>query len=296
MQNRPLDIATRHYIMSPIIDVTNLSWHINGKTILNDISFTIPSGQFVGIIGTNGSGKTSLLRSLYRYIKPSSGTVALNGTNIWQQSAIDVAKQIAVVSQSNTAPPYQVIDVITMGLIPHKALFEGPNLKDKQLIDDAIHQLDLGKLKNNNFDTLSGGEQQRVLIARAIVQQGHDRIAAQQLLIMDEPTNHLDVHYQLDLLQRVKKLGISVVVSLHDLNIASAFCDQLLLIDDGKIIRQGTPKEVLEPELISRIYNVDVSVIEHPQHKRPHLLFNLDNSHAAQEIETKKMERNGTIK
>jgi len=264
--------------MSSIIEVKNLCWIINGKTILNDISFTIPSGQFVGVIGTNGSGKTSLLRSLYRFIKPSNGQVSLNGHDIWQQNAIDVAKQIAVVSQSHTDTPYQVIDVVSMGLIPHKALFEGFNIQDKALINDALHQLDLNELKNNDFETLSGGEQQRVLIARAIVQQGHNRNSAQQLLIMDEPTNHLDVHYQLDLLQRVKKLGISVIVSLHDLNIASAFCDQLLLIDNGKIIRQGTPQHVLDPNVISQIYNVNVSVIKHPQHNRPHLLFNLDDS------------------
>jgi len=259
--------------MSPIIQVNNLCWNVNGKTILDDISFTIPSGQFVGIIGTNGSGKTSLLRSLYRYAKPSSGTVLLNGKDIWQQNAIDIAKQIAVVSQLNTVTPYQVIDVVAMGLIPHKALFEGQTTHDKHLIENALTQLDLLELKNNNFETLSGGEQQRVLIARAIVQQGHNRNPSQQLLIMDEPTNHLDIHYQLDLLQRVKKLGISIVVSLHDLNIASAFCDQLLLIDHGKIIRQGTPQQVLDPELINKIYNVDVTVIEHPQHRRPHLLF-----------------------
>jgi iron complex transport system ATP-binding protein len=265
--------------MSSIIEVNNLCWNVNGKSILNDISFTIPTGQFVGVIGTNGSGKTSLLRSLYRFTKPSSGSVLLNGHNIWQQSAINVAKQIAVVSQSNTATPYKAIDVVAMGLIPHKALFEGPNKQDKALIDNALTQLDLSSLKNNDFETLSGGEQQRVLIARAIVQQGHNRDASQQLLIMDEPTNHLDVHYQLDLLQRVKNLGISVIVSLHDLNIASAFCDQLLLIDNGKIIRQGTPQQVLEPELISRIYNVDVSVIEHPTHQRPHLLFSYGANH-----------------
>jgi len=264
--------------MSSIIEVKNLCWKTNGKTILNDISFTIPNGQFVGVIGTNGSGKTSLLRSLYRFIKPSSGQVSLNGNDIWQQNAIDVAKQIAVVSQSNTNTPYQVVDVVSMGLIPHKALFEGYSLQDKTLINNALNQLDLNELKNNDFETLSGGEQQRVLIARAIVQQGHNRNTTQQLLIMDEPTNHLDVHYQLDLLQRVKKLGISVIVSLHDLNIASAFCDQLLLIDNGEIIRQGTPQHVLNPEIISQIYNVNVSVIKHPQHNRPHLLFNLDDT------------------
>ena len=265
--------------MSSIIDVHQLSWHINNKIILDDISFSIDKGKFVGVIGVNGSGKTSLLRSLYRVITPSAGNVSLNGCDIWQQSAVDVAKQVAVVSQSNAPMPYQVKDVVAMGLIPHKKLFENTKASDHALIHSAIEQLDLTDLQNNDFETLSGGEQQRVLIARAIVQLGYQNSLANQLLIMDEPTNHLDIHYQIDLLKRVQQLGCSVIVSLHDLNMASACCDEIILVNNGKVVIQGSPQEVLTPARISEIYQVNVDVIEHPQHKRPHLLFSEYSNH-----------------
>jgi len=249
-----------------LLEVSNLSWQAGNKSILDDISFRVKPGQFVGIIGGNGSGKTSLLRTLYRYTKPCSGQVLLNQRDIWQQTATAIAQQIAVVTQAPSALPYVVSEVVAMGLTPHKGLFEQTNKRDEILIKAALAQVNLVEMAGNNFDTLSGGEQQRVLIARAIVQQG-------QLLIMDEPTNHLDVHYQIDILNRVKHLGTTVIASLHDLNIASAFCDHLILLDHGKIVCQGTPKEVLTQEIISDIYRVNVTIGEHPSHHNPHLLF-----------------------
>jgi len=256
---------------APLLTVANLSWQAASKNILDNISFTVNSGQFVGIIGGNGSGKTSLLRTLYRYTKPSSGEVSLNQQNIWQQSATAIAQQIAVVTQAPSALPYVVSEVVAMGLTPHKGLFAQTNQQDQLLVDTALAQVNLSELSRSNFDTLSGGEQQRVLIARAIVQQG-------QLLIMDEPTNHLDVHYQIDILNRVKNLGTTVVASLHDLNIASAFCDHLILLDRGKIVCQGTPSQVLTQEIISDVYRVNVTVGKHPSHHNPHLLFHYQAS------------------
>lgn len=266
-------MLARYFYMPSIIDIKQLCWHINHKTILDNVSLTIDKGNFVGVIGVNGSGKTSLLRSIYRVLKPTSGQVHINGEEIWRQSSIEVAKQIAVVSQSTTPLPYQVRDVIAMGLIPHKKLFEQTSAQDKQQINLAIEQLDLAHLKTNNFDTLSGGEQQRVLIARALVQLDYQGDLHNRLLVMDEPTNHLDIHYQIDLLKRVKQLGCTVLVSLHDLNMASAHCDEIILIDQGKIIAKGTPEAVLTPQIISDVYQVEVDVIAHPRHQRPHLLF-----------------------
>jgi len=251
---------------SPLLQVSNLCWQVNNKAILSDINFTVTAGQFVGIIGCNGSGKTSLLRALYRYTKPTSGQILLAQQDIWRNSAASIARQVAVVTQAPSSLPYRVHEVVAMGLTPHKKLLEGENAQDKQRIDDALSQVDLSQFAHHSFDTLSGGEQQRVLIARAIVQQG-------QLLIMDEPTNHLDVHYQIDILKRVKQLNTTVIASLHDLNIASAFCDHLILLDNGKIIAHGTPQQVLTEPLISQVYRVELSVTKHPIHGKPHLLF-----------------------
>lgn len=262
-------------MIKPIVQINNLSWYVDQQPILDDISLSISQGKFVGVIGVNGSGKTSLLRCIYRYLKPTAGEVLINGNNIWQQRGVDIAQHVAVVSQNKSPMPLQVQDVIAMGLIPHKKLFEVNTQQDKTSINGVIKQLDLWHLRDHDFETLSGGEQQRVLLARAIIQlQGtRQETLAQQLLIMDEPTNHLDIHYQIDLLTRVKGLGVSVIASLHDLNIASEFCDELILIDHGKIICHGTPNDVLEPSLISDIYQVNVDVIKHPKHNGPHLLF-----------------------
>ncbi|MDP2559713.1 ABC transporter ATP-binding protein [Psychrobium sp. 1_MG-2023] len=250
----------------PLLQVSNLCWAVANKNILNDITFNVKQGEFIGIIGPNGSGKTSLLRTLYRYTKPSSGCITLAEKDIWQLNAAKAAKAIAVVPQAPSSLPYSVFDVVKMGLTPHKGLFEPETADDLELVSQALTQVDLVHLATSCFDDLSGGEQQRTLIARAIVQRG-------QLLIMDEPTNHLDIHYQIDLLNRVKNLGETVIASLHDLNIASAFCDRLILLNKGHIIAQGTPDEVLLPALISQVYNVKVTTTTHPDHQHPHLLF-----------------------
>lgn len=254
---------------STLLQVNNLGWSVGTKDILKDLNFTVEAGQFIGIIGSNGSGKTSLLRALYRYTKPSTGNILLEQQDIWRSSAADIAKQIAVVTQAPSSLPYYVYEVVAMGLTPHKKLFEGETASDKQLITNALAHVDLSDLARNSFDTLSGGEQQRVLIARAIVQQA-------QLLIMDEPTNHLDIHYQIDILNRVKQLNTTVIASLHDLNIASAFCDKLILLDHGQIIAHGTPEQVLTEQIINQTYQVQVSITKHPVHLKPHLLFHYE--------------------
>ena len=261
----------RHFVFEPLLIINDLNWQISDHTILEDINFTVNTGQFIGIIGTNGSGKSSLLRTIYRYIKPSSGSVVVAQQDIWQQSAKQIAQQIAVVQQNHEQLPYLVIDIIKMGLTPRKNFFESDNPDDLKVIDQAINDVGLGHLAHHNYQTLSGGEQQRVLIARAIAQQT-------PILIMDEPTNHLDIHYQIDILNRIKALNKTVIVSLHDLNIASAFCDELILLDQGKIIAHGSPMEVLTVPLISSTYQVEVTISQHPVHGNPLLTYHYNQA------------------
>lgn len=249
-----------------LLTIERLSWQVKNKVILSEINLTIKQGQFVGIIGTNGAGKSSLLRAIYRYIKPTSGTIVLADQDIWQQSATRVAQQIAVVQQSNDHLPYSVFNIVKMGLTPHKGFFEPDTPHDIGRVNRAIDEVGLAHLSHQNYETLSGGEQQRTLIARAIVQNT-------QLLIMDEPTNHLDIHYQIDILNRIKQLGKTVIVSLHDLNIASAFCDYLILLEQGQILAHGSPKQVLTESIIGDAYQVNVTVKQHPIHKNPQLLY-----------------------
>jgi iron complex transport system ATP-binding protein len=248
--------------MDNILQVHNLHWSAGDTPILSDISFNLPKGAFVGLIGPNGAGKSSLMRCLYGVNKPQSGEIFLYNEKLLDMPAREQAKHLGVILQEHSAHMgLNVWDVVSQGLTPHKGLFEWTNKQDLKNIDAAIKKMDLDELKHQPFEQLSGGEKQRVMLARAQVQNP-------QLLIMDEPTNHLDVHYQIDVLNTVKKMGISVLASIHDLNLAAAFCDYLLVIDKGRIVRQGLPAEVLTEDMISDVFKTCVSTDKHPLSER----------------------------
>lgn len=249
------------------IAVDNLSWSIENNSILTDISFAVHKGSFTGLIGPNGAGKSSLLRCLYRYLKPTKGHVEFNRTNIWHYSASDYAKHVAVVLQESPSHfNLTVREVVALGLLPHQSLFGSVLSEDKVKIDSALIQVGLVDKQGDAFNHLSGGEKQRVLIARAIVQ-------SPSLLIMDEPTSHLDIKYQIQIMELAKSLGITVIASFHDLNLASAMCDRLLVLDQGRLVADGEPEQVLTSDLISKVFGVCTEVTRHPQHGRPQLTY-----------------------
>ncbi len=254
--------------VADLLCVQQVSWHADGQLILDDVSFTIKKGSFTGILGPNGAGKSSLLRCLYRYTKPDSGAVLFNQKDIWQHyAAYQYAQDIAVVLQETPSHfNLTVHDIVALGLIPHKGIFTREQTSDSQKIACAIEQVGLVDKTLQNFEHLSGGEKQRALIARAIVQ-------SPSLLIMDEPTSHLDVRYQIQVMELAKSLGITVIASFHDLNLASAMCDQLLVLNKGKLVEQGTPKEVLTSEMLSSVFGVCAQVSEHTQHQVPHISY-----------------------
>ncbi|GGP70280.1 ABC transporter ATP-binding protein [Shewanella saliphila] len=246
-----------------VLDVEHLFWQVDGKTILADIHFSLPKGQMLGLIGPNGAGKSSLLRCLYRYIEPSSGKITLFSKHISNYSAKALARTVAVVQQDT--PHYFDLtteQLVTMGLTPHKGIFDATTQHDRELVDSALTKVGLTQHAQQPYEHLSGGEKQRALIARAIVQQP-------QILILDEPTNHLDIRYQIQILELVASLGISVIASIHDLNLASAMCDKLLLLDQGKLIAKGNPTAVLTERQISDVFGVCCEVNQHPQHAKP---------------------------
>lgn len=251
-----------------LLSVQHVSWHADNQLILDDISFAINKGSFTGILGPNGAGKSSLLRCLYRYVKPNSGSVKFNQQDIWQQyDAYQYAQDIAVVLQETpTHFNLTVYDIVALGLLPHKGLFTREQSSDRQKIDCAIKQVGLVDKTLQNFEHLSGGEKQRALIARAIVQ-------SPSLLIMDEPTSHLDVRYQIQVIELAKSLGITVIASFHDLNLASAMCDQLIVLDKGKLVEQGTPQNVITSEMLSNVFGVCADVSVHSQHNVPHISY-----------------------
>ena len=249
------------------LEVADLSWQAGLCRILQDIDLQVPPGTLSGLIGPNGSGKSSLLRCIYRALRPSAGQIDLDGADIWKIPSRQVAQQVAAVLQE--FPPgfgLLVDEVVVMGRTPHKGLFDQSDAEDAAVVEAALQHAGALHLKEREFDTLSGGEKQRVLIARALAQRP-------RLLLLDEPTNHLDIRHQLEVLRLLRRLKVSVLASIHDLNLAAAYCDHLFAIKDGRIQAAGAPAEILTPELIGHLFDVEATVDRHPATGRARITF-----------------------
>ena len=255
------------------LTLTDLAWTPPGHGYchhpfqLRDANLRVAAGEFVGLIGPNGSGKTSLLRCAYRFSQPEHGEVLLEQQNVWKQSPRWCAQRIAVVLQEfPDAFGLTVDEVVAMGRTPHKKLFDGDTEADRQLVRQSIESVGMQGFEDHAFATLSGGEKQRVILARALAQQP-------QLLILDEPTNHLDPRFQLELLCLVRQLKIGTLASIHDLNLAAAFCDRLYVLQHGRIVASGTPAEVLTVELLREVFGVEALIDTHPLSGYPRITW-----------------------
>lgn len=227
---------------------------IGDKEILKGLDFHLRPKEFLGIIGPNGSGKSMFLKCLYRVQEPSEGKITINGQSLDELSYRESAQQLAVVAQHNFYSfDFSVMEVVLMGRSPHKHLLDTDNPKDYEIAQRALDVVGLGNYTERTFSSLSGGEQQRVILARALTQQT-------ECMILDEPTNHLDIKYQLQIMDIVKNLGLTVAAAIHDLNIAALYCDRLIAIKDGMIAGLGTPAELLTEDFIYRIYEVRAKV------------------------------------
>lgn len=237
------------------IKTENVNVVLEDNNILKDINIEVDNKEVVGIIGPNGSGKSTLLKCIYRVLKPSNGIVKFDYADIKNISVKESSKKLAVLSQHNNYNfDFTVKEIVLMGRSPHKKFMERDNKEDYDIVNDALKKVDMMNFKDRNFQSLSGGEQQRVILARALAQQP-------KCLILDEPTNHLDIKYQLQLMRIVKSLNIEVIAAIHDLNIAAMYCDKIYVLKDGKIVQYGTPKEILTPQLIKNVYEVDAELI-----------------------------------
>ncbi len=228
---------------------------LGNTEILRGIDFEANEGEFVGIIGPNGSGKSTLLRCLYRVLTPSEGAVFLDGKELSSYRVKESAQKLAVVAQHNYYNfEFSVQDVVMMGRAPHKRALDRDTAEDYQIMRQSLKAVGMQEFEERSFSTLSGGEQQRIILARALAQQT-------PCLILDEPTNHLDIKYQLWLMDIVRNLDCTVISAVHDLNIAAMYCDRLYAMKQGKVIAQGTPHQLLTPDLIRELYEVDAEVI-----------------------------------
>ena len=249
------------------LQVKNLKFSIDKKDILKDISFDIPKGSFVGIIGPNGSGKSTILKNIYRLYKPDSGRLILDNKDLSTMKDKECAKEIAVLAQeSNSQFDFTVEQIVKMGRYPYKSVFEDYSKKDIEMVNNMLKRVGLDDYSNRSFSKLSGGEKQRTLIARALVQDT-------DFLILDEPTNHLDIGYQIQLMDLVKGLNITTLSAIHDMNIASMYCDYLIVMKDGKIRKCGSVEEVITSDMLKEIFGVNAYVGINPINNKLQVSF-----------------------
>ncbi|MGQ0572588.1 MAG: ABC transporter ATP-binding protein [Pseudonocardia sp.] len=226
--------------------------------VLEQVGLTARTGEVVGLIGPNGSGKSTLLRTLCNALAPRAGLVSIDEVPVAAMGARSAARRLAIVVQEGAGDiPITVTDTVLLGRLPHRSAFERYRDEDHRIAAAALRQVGARHLAQRTFAHLSGGEKQRVLIARTLAQQADH-------LLLDEPTNHLDIRFQHEVLQLVRGLGVATVVVLHDLNLAARYCDQLVLLDRGRVVATGPPDEVLTAATLEPVYGIGVRRVAGP--------------------------------
>jgi len=236
------------------LEAGRVHWAPRGRLVVDEVSLQVEDGTTVGLLGPNGSGKSSLIRILAGLRPPDSGDVLLDGSPLAGMSRRRLARRLAVVEQEPaTSQDLRVRDVVALGRIPHRPAWAPDSAHDRAVIDEAAAHAGIADRLDQRFSTLSGGERQRTQIARALAQEP-------EILLLDEPTNHLDVRHQLALLSLVRRMPTTCLVALHDLNLAAAYCDQVFVLSEGRVVAGGPPAQALTETLIAEVYGVRARV------------------------------------
>ncbi|HBE9570542.1 TPA: ABC transporter ATP-binding protein [Clostridioides difficile] len=238
-----------------MLKTNNLSVGYNNKVVISNINVEVKNGEILCLLGSNGAGKTTLLRSLSKLISPIKGEIYLNGVNINCISRKALSKKMALVLTNRLLGDLMTVqDIVNIGRYPYTGFFGSLSKKDLIMVDEALESVDALHLKKRYFDELSDGEKQKVLVARALVQEP-------EIIILDEPTTHLDIKHRLELINILKKLSkeksISVILSLHEIDIALKSCDKVALIKNNKVIAYGQPEDVVDEDIINSLYELD---------------------------------------
>ncbi|CAN7660465.1 ABC transporter ATP-binding protein [Rhizobium rhizogenes] len=236
------------------LSARNVSWSAGGATIVREISLDVRTGEFLGIVGPNGSGKTSLMMMLSGIRKPKTGEILLDGTPIRSLGRRELSRRLALVEQqAETGERITARQAVELGRTPYLGALSPWSATDDAIVEAALANVDMLHLSGRLWHTLSGGERQRLHIGRALAQQP-------KILLLDEPTNHLDIGHQIGLLDLVRRQDLTVVAALHDLNHAAMFCDRLAVMKDGLLVALGAPREVLTVECIRDVFGVEVAI------------------------------------
>lgn len=236
------------------LSTDNVSWVAGGAPIVRGVTLRVPDSGVLGLVGPNGSGKSSLLRLLAGLRRSTGGAVYVDGRPIHRIRRAEVARRLALVEQqASTEVALTAREVVALGRVPQRRAWDGWTARDEAAVNAALHRTGMMHRAAQRWSTLSGGERQRVQIARALAQEPRE-------LLLDEPTNHLDIRHQLDLMRLLPGLGTRIIVALHDLNQAAAFCDGIAVMHEGQLVAQGAPAEVLDAALIRTVFAVEATV------------------------------------
>lgn len=253
-----------------LIEAFGIKCGYEGREVLKGVTISLLPGELVGLLGPNGAGKSTLIKTLSKVLKPIAGTIYLEGEDIEVLSSKKVAQKIGVVPQDTTLEyKFTVYDVVMMGRNPYISRFRGETKLDREIVLEAMRATNTSEFADRFITDLSGGERQRVILARALAQQP-------KILLLDEPTSHLDISYQIEMLNLIKRLikekNMGALSALHDPNLASQFCDRIILMKDGKIYDFGSPKDVLTSKNLKEVFNIDVIVKQHPVYDSIYIL------------------------
>lgn len=248
--------------MTPVLAAEGVAYAYGERTVLQGFDLAAEPGTVTAVLGPNGAGKSTALRLLSRLLRPGAGRVTLAGRDVWELPQRSFAREVAFLPQSEAAAwPMTVEQVVLLGRAPHRGWLRPYTREDREALGDALRQVDLEDMRARDLDSLSGGERRRALLARALAQNA-------RVLLLDEPGAHLDLRHQMELFQLLGRLahgcGAAIVLSLHDLNLASLFADVAVLLSEGRILAQGPCQEVLTPDRIHRAFGVVVEMVPHP--------------------------------
>ncbi len=250
-----------------ILETSGVSCGYGGEDVLSDVTVALSPGEFVAVAGPNGSGKSTLVRALSRVLPPRAGSVRLEGRDLYALPARACARAIAVVAQESPVEfEFTCEEIVRMGRSPHLGRFQAEGEADRAAVRGAMERTGTWDLRERSILDLSGGERQRVILARAFAQ-------APRVLLLDEPTAHLDLAYQVRILRMVREAReVAVLATLHDLNLASAFADRIVLLCRGRVAAEGPPDRVLAEPLLREVFGAEVTVRPHPETGRPLVL------------------------
>lgn len=256
--------------MPPIIEVREIKFRYSTDWLLNGLSLSVDQGEIAGLIGPNGSGKTTILKLLSKVLKQEGGSIWLMGRDIASMKQREIAKVVAVVPQGTSiAFPFTVREIVLMGRSPHLGLLQMERESDLRIADNAMALTDTLEFADRNIDELSGGERQRVIIARALAQDP-------KIMLLDEPTSYLDINHQVEIFDLIKRLNsesnLTVVIVSHDLNMAAEYCDRLILLKNGQVYKDGSPVEVITEANIREVYEANVVVSDNAITGAPHII------------------------